>query len=450
MLRQSKYILTVPLSGNDYLFVNTFTGDMISGGEDLLKVFKGDLTSCHEKVLSDLVSSGFLTELTPKEETASVFEALQSLQNVYKGHTLFLFILTYNCNMRCSYCFESFLFEREVSWLKKRMSFNQVDAAFDAMEKIAPEESIPVHLFGGEPFLFHNHDLVEYVLKKGTDLGKSFSAITNGLETYKFIPLLKKANIKTLQITVDGIKKVHDTRKKRCDNAGTFHQIVHSIDQLVEAGIHVTVKVTFDHSTVKELPHFMEFAKKKGWIGTHIDMYASPVFHHTKGGCYNVMSNLCFTDLDSIVKDNLVRTAFLQGMHPLAQKLGFTHTWVPQISYCRHMPSQLYFDPFGHMYVCDDSLGDTEHAVGIYYPELHFNEQYHTWEKRTIFHMKSCHHCKYALICGGGCGHYTYHEKGSIVKPDCTFSQQARTMYYPLLWKMIQQFGKKQLVTRVM
>ncbi|KYK35500.1 MAG: hypothetical protein AYK19_10610 [Theionarchaea archaeon DG-70-1] len=445
MLRKSKYVLTVPLSEGEYLFVNTFTGDMISGTRDLLKVFKGGLESCDTDVVSSLVTSGFLTELTPKEETASVFEALQSIRKVYKEHTLFLFILTYNCNMRCTYCFESYLFEKEEKWLQKRMSFNQVDAAFEAMEKLTPD-ALPVHLFGGEPFLVQNYDLVRYVLEKGTDLGKSFSAITNGLETYQFIPLLMKADIQTLQITLDGAKEVHDTRKKTCEGAGTFHQIVKSIDQLVEAGIHVTVKVTFDHSTVRELPHFMEFAKMKGWVDTeHVSVYASPVFHHSKGGCYNFLCNLYLEDVEFLLTDSLVRTAFLQGMNPLIQKLGFKDKWVPQVSYCRHLPSQTYFDPFGDIYLCDDSLGDCEHAVGTYYPELQFNEQYYTWKKRTIFDMKSCHHCKYAMICAGGCGHYTYHEKGSLLEPDCTFPRQAITVYYPLIWKMIQKYGERQL-----
>ena len=448
MLRKSKYVLRVPLANGDSLFVNTVTGDMIAGGEDLEKVFKGDFESCDENVVTDLISSRFFTDLTPEEETKSVFETLESIKTVYKDHTLFLFILTYDCNMRCTYCFESHLFHRDTQWLQHTMSCSQVDAAFKAMENLNPDATLPIHLFGGEPFLLRNYDLVQYVLKRGTDLGKSFTAITNGLKTNHFIPLLTKADIHTLQITLDGIKSVHDTRKKTCDGGGTFDQIVESIGQLVEAGIHVTVKVTFDHVTVKALPHFMEFAREKGWFDTeNVEVYASPVFHHSKGGCYNFLCNLSIEDLTFVLEDDFMRTAFLKGMNPLIQKLGFKDKWTPQITYCRHMPSQTYFDPFGNIYVCDDSLGDTEHAVGVYYPEIEFNDVYTMWKKRTISDMTSCHHCRYALICGGGCGHYTYHEKGSLLEPDCTFSQQAITVYYPLIWRIFQTFGKNTVET---
>jgi uncharacterized protein len=140
-------------------------------------------------------------------------------------------------------------------------------------------------------------------------------------------------------------------------------------------------------------------------------------------------------DLEFLAENEATKNAFWQGLEPLKKKLGFKDLWFPQISYCRHNPSQTWFDPFGDIYLCTDSLGDKEHAVGTYYPALCFNEQYYAWKKRTIFDMKSCHYCKYAPICGGGCGHYAFHEKGGLQKPDCSFVKQARRIYYPLLWK---------------
>jgi len=437
MLRRSRYTVTIPLSGDEYLLVNTFTGAMISGTKDFLKAYEADaLENCSEELVSTLFSSGFVTELTPREEMQYAFENLESIRRIYRDHTLFILILTYQCNMRCSYCFQSRLFERHNQWLDQTMTADQVDAAFAAIETLNPDTKMPIHLFGGEPLMYQNYDLVQYILEKGESLGKSFLVVTNGLEADKFLPLLSTSNIASLQVTLDGIQEIHDSRKKKADGTGSFQEILSSIEQLAEAGLHVFVRVTFDHHTVRTLPAFMEVTTERGWH-THktLSVYLSPVYHHTEGGCFNFVCNLEMGDLEFLAENEATKNAFWQGLEPLKKKLGFKDLWFPQISYCRHNPSQTWFDPFGDIYLCTDSLGDSEHAVGTYYPALCFNEQYYAWKKRTIFDMKSCHYCKYAPICGGGCGHYAFHEKGGLQKPDCSFVKQARRIYYPLLWK---------------
>lgn len=442
MLRRSRYVVTVPVSDDEYLFVNTFTGDIIQGTKEVQEILESDHPEeCDEEVLSVLISCGFLTELTFKEETEYAFEKLEPIRKLHEKNLFFILILTYECNMRCNYCFQSYVFGRDTNWLQQRMSFEQVDAAFEAMDILHPDAEMPVHLFGGEPLLYHNYDLVQYVLEKGTSLGKSFIIVTNGLEADTFLPLLTNHDITYLQITLDGIQEIHDKRKKKLDGTGSFCDIVHSMDQLIEAGVEIHVRVVFDHSTVNQLPALMEFFTQKGWDSTkNVSMYVTPQRHHTQGGCMNFVCNLEEEDLDFLVEEESVRDAFWNGLYPLREKLGLgIENWLPSISYCRNKKYQMWLDPFGDIYLCTDTLGDTEHAVGTYYPELYFNEQYYRWKKRTIFNMKSCRHCKYAMICGGGCGHYTYHEKGGILNPDCTFSKQARTIYYPLIWRMLQK-----------
>jgi uncharacterized protein len=440
MLKPSRYIMTMRITQEKYLFVNTFTGAILLGTEKIRKILKGDTITCDEETLSELVSGGFLTELTPQEEIKCAFERLKSAQNLYAEHTLFALILTYQCNMRCSYCFESYLFKKEESWLQQTMTTDMVDAAFEAMETLNPATRIPVHLFGGEPLMSQNYELVKYILEKGKSHNKQFLVVTNGLEADKFIPLLTQSDITSLQITVDGIQEIHDARRKKRDGTGTFHKIVRNIDLLADSDLQTYIKVIFDHSTVKTLPALMAFFTEKGWDDhKNIHYFLTPAGHHTGGGCFNFLCDVTPEDLEFLLQYKPLQRALWQGLAPLRKKLGLgVETWLPSISYCRYNPSQTWFDPLGDLYFCTDSLGDPEHAVGRYYPCLSFNDNYHQWKKRTIFHMKSCRLCKYAMICGGGCGHYVYHEKGSLLHPDCTFPKQARTVYYPLLVKMIE------------
>ena len=275
MLRRSRYVITVPGSHGEYLFVNTFSGAMIAGTEEVLRILNGK-AECAEEMLSSLISSGFLTELSPKEETEAAFQKLESIRRIYKEHTLFALILTYACNMRCDYCFQSYVFGRDDAWLQHKMTFEQVDAAFEAMTKLNPELQNPVHLFGGEPLIYKNYELVKYILEKGTSEGKSFLIVTNGLEADRFIPLFQESNIVSLQITVDGIQKVHDRRKKTLDGSGSFQRIVKSIDCLADAGITVYVKAAVDHSTVKMLPAWAVMAV----FDRSLDLELDGVFVH--------------------------------------------------------------------------------------------------------------------------------------------------------------------------
>ena len=444
MLKPSRYIMTTYIARDKYLFVNTFTGAILLGTENVRKILRGEPITCDEETLSELVSDGFLTDLSPQEEIKDAFERLESAQNLCAEHTLFALILTYQCNMRCSYCFESYLFERDESWLQQSMTTNMVDAAFEAIETLNPDSRIPIHLFGGEPLMFQNYELVKYILERGTVYNKPFLVVTNGLEADKFISLLTQNDITSLQITVDGTQEIHDGRRKERDGTGTFHKIVRNIDLLADSGLQTYIKVIFDHSTVETLPTLMTFFAEKGWDDhENIHYFLTPAGHHTEGGCFNFLCDVTQDDLEFLLQYEPLKRALWQGLAPLRKKLGLgVETWLPSISYCRHNPSQTWFDPFGDLYFCTDSLGDPQHAVGRYYPDLSFNQKYHQWRKRTIFHMKSCHYCKFAMICGGGCGHYTYQEKGRLLQPDCTFSKQAREVYYPLLLKMMESLAE--------
>ncbi|MBU6997575.1 MAG: radical SAM protein [Theionarchaea archaeon] len=440
MLTRSRYAVVIPVSDEDYLFVNTFTGHILQGKNHLKEILDSENPeACDAEAVKILQESGFLTTMSPREEIIHAYDCLTSF-NPVQDNLFFVLILTYACNMRCDYCFESYVFEREKNWLENTMSFDHVDKAFEIMETMNPEADTPIHLFGGEPLLYRNYDLVKYVLEKGSSQEKSFIIVTNGLEAKRFIPLLSQHDITSVQVTLDGLPPVHDSRKKKLDGTGSFQEIVASVDALADEKIRVYVRVVFDHSTVRDLPSFMDFAEEKGWKNSaYVSVFLTPQRHHTEGGCFNFVCNLHEEDLDFLVEEESVRDAFWVGLEPIRKKLGLgVDTWIPCTTYCRQNPSQVWLDPHGDIYMCTDTLGDREHAVGRYYPELVLNRHYHQWKERTIFTMNPCHSCKYAMICGGGCAHYVYHEKGTLLRPDCTFSKQARTIYYPLLWRIME------------
>jgi radical SAM protein with 4Fe4S-binding SPASM domain len=89
-------------------------------------------------------------------------------------------------------------------------------------------------------------------------------------------------------------------------------------------------------------------------------------------------------------------------------------------------------DPFGDVYSCPSTIGWKERRIGVYIPELSFNENYDKWKNRTIFAMEKCTKCELALVCGGDCGYALLLNENDLYTPVCTATEKqiSRTIDY--------------------
>ena len=96
------------------------------------------------------------------------------------------------------------------------MTKEMVDKAYQAMEKIEPQQQLhckDIALYGGEPLLKENRDIVEYIVRKGCEKGYKFHALTNGYDLDAFVDLLSPELIYKLQITIDGTRDFHNQKR---------------------------------------------------------------------------------------------------------------------------------------------------------------------------------------------------------------------------------------------
>ena len=71
---------------------------------------------------------------------------------------------TYTCNLRCVYCFER---QPHGHFSRKAMDLISVSRALAAFKRIRekePDRRYSLGLFGGEPLLLANHDVVHRIL----------------------------------------------------------------------------------------------------------------------------------------------------------------------------------------------------------------------------------------------------------------------------------------------
>ena len=379
-----------------------------------------------EDTVSQLKDAGYLTRSTPEEEKELMKKRYEAQKTPYDP--VASIILTYQCNLRCTYCFVDHLFARKATWLNTVIDEKTIDAAFTSISSIPALEPLEViSFFGGEPFLPSTICMAEYVLEKGSKREYSFHANTNGYYLKLFVPLLSQHKIYGLGVTLDGCRTVHDARRKRIDGRGTFDQIVEGIDTALDAGITIGVRINTDLENITHLSAFKDWIEEHGWAHQkNITFEITPVLPRE----YNTPpSVLTYAEVAQKIIDlkkelpSLFETMYYSWEYLdegfLARTILDGTELKPRPFYCSAHYETYVFDPFGDLYCCSRAVGDRRFAIGQFVPELQFNETYNQWRSRDVLSIPKCKDCSLALVCGGGCAYEAYLQCHTICEGFC-------------------------------
>lgn len=156
--------------------------------------------------------------------------------------------VTQRCNLRCSYCTYSGLYENRAH-SPKSMSFDTARRAIDMA--LSRTEEVPKFVFafyGGEPLLEFQliKDCVEYVKQQAPDRDISFSMTTNGTLLTPDIYGYLIENKFNLLISLDGPKQIHDQSRKFPDGRGSYDIIMKNIEAIHEKYPQSREKLSFN------------------------------------------------------------------------------------------------------------------------------------------------------------------------------------------------------------
>ena len=221
------------------------------------------------ETFDSLVKRGYLTPLSPLGEKERVQKMATLFHKRSQIQRSFLFLVAYDCNFRCPYCFENEISNNGKGWSKKTFTKTSVDRAYEAMIEMEPNRDLhrkTITLYGGEPLLKKNRAVVEYIVNKGTDLGYSFTAVTNGYELEEYKDLIAPDKIKRLQITIDGTRDKHNSRRTHYQDGGTFDQIIDNIQLCLDKDVSVSVRVNIGANNFEDIKELDTFFKTKGFF----------------------------------------------------------------------------------------------------------------------------------------------------------------------------------------
>jgi len=288
----SVYTIFVKTNDDDgYILVHGYTGaiDFVNNriaawlrqGGGYRETNSNDL-GIQESTIDVLIKRGYLTEKSPFEERAKVAEMANIFHQRDSRKSNFLFLVAYDCNFRCPYCFENAISSNGKGWSKKVFTRDAVDRAYAAMEEIEPDKSQHVKtitLYGGEPLLIENKSIIEYIVENGIERGYNFKAITNGYDVDQFLHLLGPGKIGRLQITIDGKKEHHNARRTHYLYGNSYDKIMQNVDLALKMGVVVNIRINTDLENFEHLNELNHDFKRFGFTGYKTFSVSSSLIH---------------------------------------------------------------------------------------------------------------------------------------------------------------------------
>lgn len=291
----------------------------------------------------------------------------------------FIINVTEQCNLRCSYCCYSGIYDNCRTHGTKSINRDDAPILLQFIDKYATKQPINISFYGGEPML--HYELVQYIiLQSEQQWGEnvSFYIGTNGT-------LLDKERIDWLvnhrvmiAISIDGTKEFHDCYRKSLDGQGSFDKTYGALaylkqnhfEFLKEKVLLLSTVTSFDDlallaaswdqdpilydiapTSISALaPNFKEGVTKKEWK----EVRAS---HKVLLDIYEDNRNWIFLQayFNECIKNWKGRPIMDVGNE------------VP-LSTCMPQNEKIFIDSFGHLHVCEKisdrfSIGDVRNGI---------------------------------------------------------------------------------------
>jgi len=291
-------------------------------------------------------------------------------------------------------------------------------------------KSLYVTWYGGEPLLNKNfvfslsRKLIQFCRKEKIHYGAM--AVTNGtILTHPIALKMKKLAINTIQITIDGPKEVHDSRRPfKNSSKSSFDTIIGNIEKIIGI-IPVYIRINVDKTNSVKTLELLEYFQTKGFLDNPKDIYVYIGYtREWTSKCGNMasscFSNKEFSEAELEFHKMLVSKGFSIGnMYP-----------APVRNYCSAAgPHGFVIDPGGGIHKCWSDVGDKDAYIGKLGEPLQLNGKFLKWlSYDPLTQIEECMDCKYFPICAGGCPYVMINQKEKI---------QNDTHYNCTSWKLL-------------
>ena len=414
----------------------------------------GKVTAPSEHAIKTLEKRGYLTRMTRDEEFEYFgYIAKQLHQSSLQGVPSYIIMPTYQCNLRCPYCFQDHMrTDPDYEDLLTFMDEETADLIMDAMPQVEERHGIDetdqedlrrsITFFGGEPLLEECRPIVEYFMRELKRRGKtSFSAISNATDLEHYHDLIGPGFLEQIQVTLDGPPGEHDKRRVYPDGSGSFDEIADNITMALDLGARISVRMNVDHHNVDQLPELGEAIIEHGW-NNYDGFVAYTAAIHASNDSTDESTTMSSYEVDQAIGEMKQESEAMNVIHRPDDGLRgrireiFDDSKDPlpsyKTSYCGAHTRMYIFDPFANIYACWERTGDERVRIGQVTDggTLEMDERGEKmWRKRNVTTNPVCSKCRYSMYCGGGCAVLAEADHDTMYMNHCDdFQKRFRTM----------------------
>ena len=436
----SKRVIYVKLDNEQGVLFNTLSGAIDIIDDNIAKsLWNGRWDAISQETKNVLLERSYVFESSQKE--TSEFMRLYELMKERDAKLApeFVIIPTYQCNLRCQYCYE-----RDLQDKGSLLDVGLLDLLWQAMDSIANNytyEEVPqLTIMGGEPLLRCNYKIIKDILRGCFQRKWKVEIISNGTSLTQYASLLSRYKVKGIQVTLDGTRDIHNRRRMFQSGKGSFDQIIKGITEMIKREIKIYLRVNLDSQNLNHLPFLANFIQERKWMESRLVF--PYLYAMSDSGCLQKLYIIKETD---VLKKIIELSEKYPEMAIFDWKFhGLDHfeavlqgeIFSPMLRFCSATKNQYVFDARGKIYACWWGVGRQEFEIGEVAPRLHwYQDNLKQWRDRNILVIPACSQCKFALICGGGCAEKAIQEEGGINQPRCSLFKEIFSSAIPFLIK---------------
>ncbi|HJP19594.1 MAG TPA: radical SAM protein [Nitrospinota bacterium] len=401
-MKSSRFNVEIPLEENkeETLIFNTFTDSRVVINKELKAAMgkadkKRPLTEEETGYLSQLKDLGIMVNDTVDED-----KELEYWFQKFKFDSSILSITllaTYDCNMKCTYCFEEGVIKKEymsegtsrlvIEWLSRKL-------------KVVRPATLRLLFYGGDPMVTkRSREMMLFIAKSlhkitsQKDIELDLMMVTNGIVLPEnYIKEMVQYGLKGIKVTLDGDETAHNRTRIFKNNKGTFKTIIKNLKK-IKGMVPITIGCNYDEVNKKSVPALLDLLKEAGFEDSVEAINFKPIFQNIENAGKAQFDVCTYSDMD--VKD-------IAKFKQETKSKGFQTREGISLGPCEATRENSYtIDPGGKIYKCGGFVGREKFKIGDLHEGL--NEENTRFMTVDLWRSKDCEGCKYLPLCGGGC-----------------------------------------------